>query len=75
MPIFEYVCEECNEAFEMLVSRDEDVECPACSSDHLSKLYSRFGMGSASSTQKYEALPMYKGGCGCTPSTCGCKNS
>ena len=74
MPIFEYVCNDCNKEFELLVSRDENVNCPSCSSEHLSKLYSRFGLG-ATSDQKYESLPVYKGGCGCTPSSCGCKNS
>jgi putative FmdB family regulatory protein len=75
MPIFEYVCDVCDKEFELLVSRDEQVNCPSCNSDRLSKLYSRFGLGASSSDQKYESLPMYKAGCGCTPATCGCKNS
>jgi putative FmdB family regulatory protein len=75
MPIFEYVCNDCNKEFELLISRDERVSCPSCSSDRLSKQYSRFGLGATTSGQKYKSLPMYKGGCGCTPSSCGCKNS
>jgi putative FmdB family regulatory protein len=73
MPIYEYICEECNQEFEKLVQRDENVNCPHCQSDHLAKQFSRFGMTN-SSQQKYDSLPLYKGGCGCTPSTCGCKN-
>lgn len=74
MPIFEYICEECRKPFEKLVQKDEKVECPMCHSDHLAKQYSRFGMNGGASN-KYESLPQYKGGgCGCTPSTCGCKN-
>ena len=76
MPIYEYICEQCNHNFEKLVSREERVECPACSSDHIVKQYSRFGMASSGDGGGYESLPLYKGGggCGCTPSTCGCKN-
>jgi putative FmdB family regulatory protein len=76
MPIYEYVCEECKHNFEKLVGREDSVLCPACSSDHLTKQYSRFRMGvSSSEGGGFEALPVYKGGgCGCTPSSCGCKN-
>lgn len=75
MPIYEYVCEDCRQPFEKLVQKDEKVECPQCHGEHLSKQYSRFGMSHSSGA--YDSLPLYKGGgggCGCTPSTCGCKN-
>lgn len=53
----------------------DPILCPACNSSHLTKQYSRFGMGASSSNGGYESLPVYKGsGCGCTPSSCGCKN-
>ena len=75
MPIFEYVCEECSGSFELLVNREEEVNCPTCNGTHLAKQYSRFGMGRGVSGGGYESLPLYKGGgCGCTPSNCGCKN-
>ncbi len=76
MPIFEYVCDDCKESFEKLVNRDDEVSCPKCQGPHLSKQYSRFGMGKGEGASKYESLPVYNsgGGCGCTPSTCGCKN-
>ena len=75
MPIYEYICEECENSFEKLVGREDHVVCPACSSPHLTKQYSRFGMGSDSSAKFGESLPLYKGGgCGCTPSSCSCKN-
>ncbi len=60
MPIFEYVCGECDKEFELLVLHDERVKCPSCDSDHLSKLYSRFGLGASTSDQKYESLPNIK---------------
>jgi putative FmdB family regulatory protein len=76
MPIFEYVCEDCRQPFEKLIQRDEKVQCPGCQGEHVLKIFSRFGMGGNSSSGPYESLPQYKGGggCGCTPSTCGCKN-
>ncbi|PWT90500.1 MAG: hypothetical protein C5B54_07020 [Acidobacteria bacterium] len=75
MPIYEYLCEECQEAFEKLVNKGEEVDCPKCHGAHIVKQYSRFGFASASSESKYDSLPQYKGGgCGCTPSSCGCKN-
>jgi putative FmdB family regulatory protein len=73
MPIFEYICEDCRQPFEKLVLKEEAIECPTCHGAHLTKQFSSFGMTSGS--QKYDSLPVYKGGgCGCTPSTCGCKN-
>ena len=42
MPIFEYVCEECNHSFEQLVVKPEDFleECPKCHSKNVKKLIS-----------------------------------
>ena len=40
MPLFEYVCEDCNNEFELLVNREEKAECPKCSSARLEKLIS-----------------------------------
>jgi putative FmdB family regulatory protein len=44
MPIFEYECESCHGRFEELTlsSRAADPSCPACSSDHVHKVYSTF---------------------------------
>jgi putative FmdB family regulatory protein len=75
VPIFEYLCEECSDRFEKLVGREEQIECPVCHSQQVVKQYSRFGMAGSSSKGTYESLPLYKGGgCGCTASSCGCKN-
>jgi putative FmdB family regulatory protein len=30
MPLYEYVCQECQEPFEALVFGDEQAECPKC---------------------------------------------
>ena len=70
MPIFEYVCTECHEAFEKIVGLNESVVCPGCSSERLEKQYSRFGMGTSGN---YPSLPLYQsGGCGCGAGGCGC---
>lgn len=40
MPIYEYVCAECKQEFELLVRGDESPECPECGGSRLSKLIS-----------------------------------
>lgn len=40
MPLFEYVCQECQHAFEELVFGDEAVTCPSCQSARLERLLS-----------------------------------
>jgi putative FmdB family regulatory protein len=73
MPIFEYVCVDCQESFEKIVQKEEQILCPVCSGQRLEKQYSRFGLGS--SKESYPSLPLYKsGGCCCSPGNCGCKN-
>lgn len=43
MPIYEYVCLDCEKNFETLVlSSDEEVECPDCHSKRLEKAMSSF---------------------------------
>ena len=42
MPIFEYVCNECNHRFETLVQGARTAECPSCKSTSLAKQLSVF---------------------------------
>jgi putative FmdB family regulatory protein len=45
MPIYEFVCDECQQAFEELVrsaSAIDEVICPGCQSEHVSKKLSTF---------------------------------
>lgn len=75
MPIFEYTCSDCNNSFELLVIHEEEPLCPSCSSNHVTKQYSRFGMGNNAQNGTYGSLPLYNsGGCCCNPGSCGCKN-
>ncbi len=40
MPLYEYLCHDCEESFETLVQTGEEVECPSCHSSHLERLLS-----------------------------------
>ncbi len=40
MPMYEYLCKECDHAFEMLVQGEEHVECPECRSAQVEKMLS-----------------------------------
>ena len=59
MPIFEYVCSECQHRFETLVSGSSAVECPSCRSARLEKQFSVFGVGKSEAKSTAPA-----GGCG-----------
>jgi len=61
MPIFEYVCKQCEHEFEALVYGTEKPECPKCHSKKLTAQlsYSPCGEGASSSPS---ANPV--GGCG-----------
>jgi putative FmdB family regulatory protein len=61
MPIFEYVCRECNHRFETLVHGSTVPACPSCHATKLEKQFSSFGVGS---TVPWSSGP---GACG----TCG----
>jgi putative FmdB family regulatory protein len=37
MPLYEYVCEECEQPFEALVFGNEQVQCPHCHSGKLAR--------------------------------------
>lgn len=67
MPIYEFQCEKCEHEFEELVlRRDEAVQCPNCESDRLKKLFSGFAVtGSARRVNDSSC-----GSCQATPSKC-----
>jgi putative FmdB family regulatory protein len=51
MPIYEYKCDECRHAFEMIRSvseSNEDLHCPACKSSKVSRLMSVFSSSQSS---------------------------
>jgi putative FmdB family regulatory protein len=60
MPIFEYICQECNHEFEALVFGRDKAQCPKCESKKLSPQLSVF----ATSVKGSAAAPASTGGCG-----------
>ena len=45
MPIYEYICLDCENRFETLVlSSEEEVACPSCESKRLEKVMSAFSL-------------------------------
>jgi len=60
MPIFEYICKECEHAFEALVYGREKAECPKCHSQKLSPQLSVFAV----SAKGAAAAAPSGGGCG-----------
>ena len=60
MPLFDYVCEECDHAFEALVSEDRKPSCPNCQSGRLARQLSRFAVAGAPSASEGAAC----GACG-----------
>jgi putative FmdB family regulatory protein len=65
MPIFEYVCKECQHGFEALVLGKQKAECPNCQSKKLEPQLSTFAVsakGGASSRPSFPPAPT--GACG-----------
>ena len=51
MPIFEYVCKECQHEFEALVFGQQKAECPKCQSKKLEPQLSVFAVSAKSGAQ------------------------
>lgn len=70
MPLYEYLCQNCNKQVELLVQGEERPVCPECSGDRLTKLLS---VVAAHSREGAGAAPSSGGGrpcgahCGCHP--------
>ena len=69
MPIYEYVCMECESHFEELVRNGEEPDCPDCSSANVRRQLSVFAMSGGTAEQ-----PTFRssGGGGCCGGSCGC---
>jgi putative FmdB family regulatory protein len=68
MPIFEYICQECQHEFEALVFGRDKARCPKCQSQKLSPQLSVFAMStkdmSAQGSPGSAASPGACGSCG-----------
>jgi putative FmdB family regulatory protein len=71
MPIYEYICDACNERFEKIViNKQQDISCPKCSSKKASIQLSVFatagsGGGPSSSSGGYSGGGCCGGGGSC----------
>jgi putative FmdB family regulatory protein len=73
MPLYEYLCRDCNKPFEAFVTADRTPSCPACSGANLAKLLSRPGMvGAAAARSSGDACGMPAPMCGAQGGRCGC---
>jgi putative FmdB family regulatory protein len=72
MPLFEYLCSDCDRRFEKIVPRhDSPADCPHCHSQHVEKQLSVFAV--AGNTSKDSAMDAPGcGRCGAAePGSCG----
>jgi putative FmdB family regulatory protein len=69
VPLYEYVCMECESHFEELVRNGEEPDCPDCSSANVRRQLSVFAMHGGAAEQ-----PTFRpsGGGGCCGGSCGC---
>jgi putative FmdB family regulatory protein len=66
VPIYEYVCMECESHFEELVRNGEEPNCPDCDASNVRKQLSVFAAHGA------PEQPTYGGSGGCCGGSCGC---
>ena len=74
MPIYEYLCEECETRFEKIVlNKQQEIACPKCASTKASIQLSVFatatGNGNGASAK---ASTSFSGGGSCCGGGCGC---
>jgi putative FmdB family regulatory protein len=69
VPIYEYVCMECESHFEELVRGEEQVACPDCAATSVSRQFSSFAVHGVT---KSVAKVASGGGGGCCGGSCGC---
>jgi len=66
MPIYEFVCMQCESHFEELVRMGEAADCPDCGSADVRKQFSVFA------THGSTEQASFGGGGGCCGGSCGC---
>jgi putative FmdB family regulatory protein len=70
MPIYEYVCDACNERFEKIViNKQQEISCPKCSSKNATIQLSVFATAAAGSGS---SGGFTGGGGSCCGGGCGC---
>ena len=64
MPIFEYICKECEHEFEALVFGKQRAECPKCQSKKLEPQLSVFAVSAKSGMTTQSSRSASSGTCG-----------
>jgi len=74
MPIYEYVCDECDTRFERIVmNKQQEIACPKCTSKKATIQLSVFAASNgASSGAAKSPVSSSGGGGGCCGGGCGC---
>lgn len=73
MPIYEYVCDDCQTHFEKIVlNKTQEIACPKCAGNKNSLQLSVFSASNGSSNEAAKAAPTFSGGGGCCGGGCGC---
>ncbi len=70
MPIYEYVCMQCESHFEELVRNGEQPSCPECGEANVRKQLSVFAAHGSSEQASFNPAP--RSGGGCCGGGCGC---
>ena len=73
MPIYEYVCEDCQTQFEKIViNKQQEISCPKCASKKATIQLSVFATAGASGSSGSGTSGSSSGGGGCCGGGCGC---
>ena len=74
MPIYEYVCDECNTQFEKIViNKQQEISCPKCASKKATIQLSVFATAGANGSSSSSSGSSGSGGGGsCCGGGCGC---
>jgi putative FmdB family regulatory protein len=70
MPIYEYVCMECESHFEELVRGEQQVACPDCLASNVRQQFSTFAALGIAKQPSFSGPS--GGGGGCCGGSCGC---
>jgi putative FmdB family regulatory protein len=74
MPIYEYVCNDCQARYERIViSARQEIECPKCASKRHTLQLSVFSAGKSANGTASSSATSASRGCGCMPHSCGCR--
>ena len=76
MPIYEYVCNDCQTRYERIVMfAQQEIECPKCASKRHTLRLSVFSAGKSTNGSATSSGTSGSSGCGCTRHTCGATSS